>query len=232
MGKTKEKYFSVFEITLWSLSVFLIAVTFFIFDGKNYLTFAASVTGVTSLIFCAKANPTGQMLMILFSLLYGIISYEFAYYGEMITYVGMTLPMAAVSLISWIKNPFEKGKAEVRVNNIGKIETLFMFLLSLSVTVGFYYILEYFNTQNLIPSSISVTTSFLAVYLTFRRSPYYALAYAANDIVLIILWAMASFENTKYISVTVCFIVFFINDIYGFVNWRRMAKRQQNKSRA
>lgn len=232
MSKTQEKYFSVFEIALWSLSVFLIAITFFIFDGKNHLAFTASVTGVTSLIFCAKANPIGQMLMIFFSLLYGVISYEFAYYGEMITYVGMTLPMAVVSLISWIKNPFEKGKAEVRVSNIGKSETVFMFLLSLSVTVGFYYILEYFNTQNLIPSSISVTTSFLAVYLTFRRSPYYALAYAANDIVLIILWTMASFENTKYISVTVCFTVFLINDIYGFINWQRMAKRQQNKSRA
>ena len=43
-----------------------------------------------------------------------------------------------------------------------------------------------FNTTNLIPSTISVTISFLAVYLTFRRSPYFDLAYALNDIVLYI----------------------------------------------
>lgn len=34
-----------------------------------------------------------------------------------------------------------------------------------------------FNTTNLIPSTISVTTSFLAVYLTFRRSPYFAISF-------------------------------------------------------
>ena len=84
-----------------------------------------------------------------------------------------------------------------------------------------------FNTANIIPSTISVTTSFLAVYLTFRRSPYFALAYAANDIVLIILWILASLYDIRYVSVVVCFIAFFANDIYGFVSWRKMKTRQQ-----
>ncbi len=43
--------------------------------------------------------------MIIFSLLYGIISYTFSYYGEMITYLGMTMPMAVFALISWLRNP-------------------------------------------------------------------------------------------------------------------------------
>lgn len=72
-----------------------------------------------------------------------------------------------------------------------------------------------------------LTTSFLAVYLTFRRSPYFALAYAANDIVLIILWILASLYDIRYVSVVVCFIAFFANDIYGFVSWRKMKTRQQ-----
>lgn len=75
--------------------------------------------------------------------------------------------------------------------------------------------------------SFCVTTSFLAVYLTFRRSPYFALAYAANDIVLIILWILASLYDIRYVSVVVCFIAFFANDIYGFVSWRKMKTRQQ-----
>ena len=71
-----------------------------------------------------------------------------------------------------------------------------------------------------------MTTSFVAAYLTFRRSPLYALAYAANDIVLIVLWVLASLEDISYISVTVCFVTFLVNDIYGFVSWNRMRKRQ------
>lgn len=205
----------------------LIIISFVIFDRENFLTLAASLIGVTSLIFNAKGNPFGQLLMVIFSILYGIISFSFAYYGEMITYVGMTGPMAAFSLISWLKNPYKGKKSEVEVNHISKKETVFMFILTAVITVVFYYILEYFNTANLFFSTLSVTTSFIAVYLTFRRSAYFAIAYAANDIILIILWIMAAITDISYLSVIICFAVFLVNDIYGFINWKRMSERQK-----
>lgn len=219
-------YFKKEEIILWCSSVILILGSFALFDRTNYLTLAASVIGVTSLIFNAKGNPFGQLLMVIFSALYGIISFDLAYYGEMLTYLGMTAPMAVVALISWLRNPYRGNKAEVKVNHIKKNEYVFMWIAAVTVTVIFYFILEYFNTAHIIPSTISVTTSFVAVYLTFRRSPYYAVGYAANDIVLIILWGMASLENISYISVVVCFIAFFANDIYGYLSWCEMGRRQ------
>ena len=219
-------YFSKMEIILWSVSAFFIVSSFCIFDRESYLTLIASLIGVTSLIFNAKGNPIGQALMIAFSLLYGFISYTFAYYGEMITYLGMTMPMAVFALIAWLKNPYQGNKAEVKVNSISKAEQFLMGLLSLIVTVAFYLILKYFNTANIIPSTISVTTSFLAVYLTFRRCPTFALAYAANDIVLIVLWMLASLTDIRYISVVVCFVAFLFNDIYGYISWQRMKRRQ------
>lgn len=223
------KYFSKTEILLWSVSATLIITAFLIFDRVNFLTLIASLIGVTSLIFCAKGNPIGQALMIVFGIFYGIISFGFAYYGEMITYLGMTAPMAVVSLISWLKNPYNGNKSEVRVNKISKREIIFALILTVAVTVVFYFILKIFNTANLAPSTFSVTTSFFAAYLTFRRSPWFAAAYAANDLVLIILWSLAAFSDISYLSVTVCFTAFFANDLYGFINWRRMEKNQIKK---
>lgn len=225
MNKLKT-YFSKTDIALWVSSAILIIVSFCIFDRKSYLTLCASLIGVTSLIFNAKGNPFGQLLMIIFSLLYGIISYTFRYCGEMVTYLGMTMPMAFFALISWLKNPYNGNKAEVKVNALTAKENAFMWLITAIVTILFYFILKYFRTANIIPSTISVTTSFLAVYLTFRRSPYFALAYAANDIVLIALWTLASFSDIRYISVVVCFVSFLFNDIYGYVSWQRMKVRQ------
>ena len=224
--KKISDYFSKLETTLWGCSVALIMLSFLIFDRTNFLTLVASLIGVTSLIFNAKGNPIGQVLMVIFSLLYGIISYSFAYYGEMITYLGMTMPMAIFALISWLKNPYKGDRAEVKVNTVGGLEYIFLGVGTLAVTVVFYFILEHFRTENIIPSTISVTTSFLAVYLTFRRSPYFALAYAANDIVLIILWVLASMSDTRYVSVVVCFVAFLFSDIYGFISWRKMQARQ------
>lgn len=165
--------------------------------------------------------------MIFFSILYGIISYSFSYYGEMITYLGMTMPMSVIALVAWLKNPYGKSRAEVKVNRISREETLLAIFITAIVTVVFYYILLAFDTANIIPSTVSVTTSFLAVYLTWRRSPYYALAYAANDVILIVLWVLATLEDISYLSVTVCFAVFLTNDLYGFVNWKTMQKRQE-----
>ncbi len=226
--KTLIGYFSNAEIILWSSSVALVVISFCIFDRENYLTLLASLVGVTSLIFNAKGNPFGQFLMVLFSLLYGVISFTFAYYGEMITYLGMTMPMAIFALISWLKNPYNGKKSEVKVNNISKKEVVFMWSTTIVVTFIFYFILYGFHTANIVPSTISVTTSFLAVYLTFRRSPYFALAYAANDIVLIFLWVLASMYDVRYVSVVVCFATFLFNDIYGFVSWQKMKIRQSN----
>lgn len=228
--KSLINYFSIVEKALWGLSVVFILVSFLLFDRENYLTLAASLIGVTSLIFNAKGNPFGQFLMVIFSLLYGIISYSFSYYGEMITYLGMTMPMAVFALISWLKHPYHGNKAEVKVNRISPKETAFMWLLTCLVTVFFYFILNTFHTANIYPSTLSVTTSFLAVYLTFRRNSFFAAAYAANDIVLIILWILASLHDITYLSVMVCFAAFFANDIYGFLNWRKMERRQRTKS--
>lgn len=228
MGKIKNLigYFSKTEIILWGTSVTLILLSFGLFDRENYLTLFASLIGVTSLIFNAKGNPFGQLLMVVFSLMYGIISYTFSYYGEMITYLGMTMPMAVFALVSWLRNPYNGNRAEVRVNSIGRGESLLMWGLTAAVTVLFYFILDHFETANIVPSTVSVTTSFLAVYLTFRRSPYFALAYASNDIVLIVLWGMASGYDIRYLSVVVCFAAFLVNDVYGFISWQKMKARQ------
>lgn len=224
--KAVFNYFTIPELILWILSVLSIVLSFCFFGGGNYLTLIASVIGVTSLIFNAKGNPTGPVLVVVFSVLYGIISFTFSYYGEMITYLGMTAPMAIVTLIVWLKNPYNGSRSEVTVNKLRRKESVLIFILTAVVTVAFYFILKAFNTANIIPSTISVSTSFLAVYLTFRRSEYFALAYAANDVVLIVMWIMATAEKLMYLSVVVCFMAFLANDIYGYISWRRMYRRQ------
>ena len=228
--KKLTAYFTKGEFALWGFSWALIVVSFLIFDRVNYMTLAASLIGAASLIFSAKGNPIGQALMILFSLLYGMISWRFSYYGEMITYLGMTGPMALFALISWLCHPFGGNRAEVTVNRLKLPEVLGMFALTVPVTLGFYWIPRYFHTANLLPSTLSVATSFIAVYLTFRRSPYFALAYAANDVVLILLWTLASLEDREYISVLICFVMFLVNDLYGFISWQRMEKRQKRSA--
>ena len=224
------KTLTKFEKGLWltSLAVTILSylLSYLFSGGGDLLNLIASLIGVTALIFVAKGLVLGQLLTVVFSVFYGIISVMFSYYGEMITYLFMTTPMAIVAAIEWIKNPY-KDTQEVKVHKVTKKQLAVMWLLVLLVTVLFYFILKALNTANLFFSTLSITTSFVASYLTFLRSPYYALGYSANDVVLIILWILASVEDISSLPMVACFIMFLFNDLYGFYNWGRMQKRQE-----
>lgn len=219
------KSLSKFELILWISSLVVVSGAFIISNSSDYLTLLASLIGVTALIFVAKGYVIGQVLTVVFALFYGVISFHFKYYGEMITYLGMTTPIAILTVISWLRHPY-KETSEVEVRYMNKFQMLIMIILTLVVTVVFYFILKALGTANLLFSTISISTSFLASYLTFMRNPFYGLGYGANDIVLIILWIIASIENPSYIPMVVCFVMFLINDCYGFLNWQRIKKRQ------
>lgn len=222
-------YFTKEEKLLWILSALAIIFSF-VRGGGDFITLVASLIGITSILFDAKGNPFGQILMVIFSLIYGIISYSYAYYGEMITYLGMTMPMAVLAFVAWMRHPYKGDKSEVEVATMTKREYRLMTVLAVGVTVFFYFVLRYFDTANLYPSTLSVTTSFVAVYLTYKRSHYFSIAYAANDVILIVLWVFATLDDVRrYASVAVCFVAFLANDLYAYYCWRRMGERQRRE---
>ena len=213
------------ERSLWLFSVLAITASFAASHGGDILTLIASLIGVTALIFLAKGYVLGQVLTIVFAVFYGVISYYFRYYGEMLTYLGMTAPSAAAAAIAWLRHPYQ-GTKEVEVHRLSARQRLLICILCAATTFIFYHLLALLGNANLPLSTISVTTSFLASALTFFRSPYYALAYAANDVILIGLWVLASMEDVSYLPMVVCFAMFLLNDLYGFFSWQRMKKRQ------
>ena len=220
------KELSVKEWWLWSISMLIVTVSNLVGGSFDVLTLAATWVGITSLIFAAKGNVWAQFLMVAFSILYGIISFRFRYWGEMITDLGMTMPMAVWSAITWFKNPSEGNSSEVAIQKLTRRHVIWLTVSTVLVTVVFYYILMILDTPNIVFSTISIVTSFLAAALTMLRSSYYAVGYAANDVVLIVLWVLASFENPAYIPVVVNFVIFFVNDMYGFVSWKKREVRQ------
>lgn len=206
-----------------------VILSFVLFQNHDYLNLIGTLIGVTGLIFVAKGNVVGQILCVVFSAYYGFVSFYTKYYGEMITYLCMSAPIALAAVISWLRHPFREKKSEVEVNTLRPREYVVLFCLTVAVTCAFYFILRALETANLIWSTVSVATSFLAASLTLRRSPFYALAYACNDVVLIVLWSLAAVQNSEYAALVVCFCVFLLEDSYGFVNWLRMRHRQHTE---
>lgn len=219
MWRTPFRQLNKKDWCVLALSLTLVMLCNVLTPSATLTTKVGVVVGAIALILMAKGDVWGQILTVVFSVLYGITSWQFRYYGEMITYLGMTLPMAVAAVFSWLRHPFEGNMAQVEIHRLTCRQQWGMVICCVPVTVIFGIILWWLHTPNLLFSTISVTTSFLAAYLTYFRSSYYALAYAANDIVLIILWVLASVKDISFAPMVACFLVFLANDLYAFSSW-------------
>lgn len=223
--KASIRELKIGEELLWAFSVIVVSVSFIFNADRNIWALISSLVGVTALIFLAKGDPLGQILIILFALCYGVISYQEKYYGEMLTYIGMSMPMAILSLWSWIKHPYSEKQVKIEKVTFKQISAVLG--LAVIVTFAFYFILSALGTASIVFSTISVATTFIACAFTFLRSPLYALGYAMNDVVLIVLWVIAASKNISSLPMVLCFATFFINDMYGFYNWIKMKNKQK-----
>ena len=213
-----------FDYFLYGLSVIIILISNTIIQTQNLSYTFTVLIGLIALIYTAKAHVLGQIFMVIFSILYSLIALNFDYYSEFITYGFMTLPMSVVALVSWMKHPSETHPNQVKTAQLKRIDWLFLVLITFVVTLIFGFVLYLLKTPNLMFSILSITTSFVAVYLTYRRSQYYAIAYATNDLVLVALWGYATFVKISYLPLLICFSLFFIYDLYGFIHWSSLSK--------
>lgn len=184
------------ERVLWGGSLLVLLTANLAMGEVDPLTLAATTVGVTSLILAAKGRVLAQVLMIVFSLLYGLISLRVCYWGEAITYLGMALPMSVWSAVTWFRN---SDGHEVRSQRLSRRHWLLLVLADAAVTAVFYVLLRWLETPKLLFSTLSVSTSFLAAALTMLRSAYYALAYAANDAIVGVLWLLVSVKEPRYL---------------------------------
>ncbi len=224
--KNPFKGFTIQEWIIYLSSLIIVLVSNFIGGQVDLINLLCTVMGVTALIFIAKGNVIGQMISVVFGVLYSITAIKYRYYSEIITYLGMTAPLALISIFTWIKNPYKKGENVVKIRLLTLNEGLFLTGLTLVVTTIFFFVLKHLETPNLFVGTVSIATSFVASYLMVRRISYYAIAFMCNDVVLIVLWVLASFDDLTYLSMVACFLTFLVNDLYAFTRWKIREKKQ------
>ncbi len=126
------------DYIIWLTSLAVNIAAFAITRWTDPLTFVSAVVGVTALIFCAKGHVLGQIISVIFAIFYSIVAYFFRYYSELITYAFMSAPIAILSIISWLRNPYGNS-GQVKVATLTKKKITVMLVLTAAVTVAFYF---------------------------------------------------------------------------------------------
>ena len=216
-----------FEKVLLFGSILIVGITGIVFKS-DLLTVSCSLVGIVTALLLAKGKNLGQVFGLLITILYSIVSFKNKYYGEVLIYALLMLPMYIIGIITWINHKNEKTNS-VEINSIKKKEWVIVSCVFILVFVGIYFLLKYFNTNELIVSTISVLASLFAVYLQIRRSKYSFSFYILNDIILIFLWGIPVIHgNYVLFPMLLNPTINLINDIYGFYNWKKTENIQNN----
>ncbi|MGN1337542.1 MAG: nicotinamide riboside transporter PnuC [Candidatus Coprovivens sp.] len=223
------KGWTKFEIIFLIVSLSAITICFLFNEDKNVLSLVTSLLGVIVVLTGAKGLLVSPFINIFYNILYIIISISQRYYGEVLIYIFLMMPLHITTIISWLKNKSNKDSNVVSVNKLNRKEYMVLGLVTVLVTFMFYFILKLLDTNELIISTISLTASLVASYLMLRRSSNYAIAFVINDIILITLWGIACVNDIALLPMVVTFMVFFVNDIYGFISWKKREKEQYKK---
>ena len=222
------KDWSIFELILLLGSPLVILVVGIVFKS-DALTMIASIVGIMCALFLAKGLVLGQFLGIAIVILYSIVSYKNGFYGELLIYLVIMLPMYIWGIVEWLKHKNGETKS-VEVNSIKWKEWLIVSLCSVALFVGGYFLLKALNTNELIVSTLSIVDNIFAVYLLARRSKYGFISYIINDLILIALWGIPVIQgNWLLLPMLINPIVNLINDTYGVINWTRMQKSQKEQ---
>lgn len=223
------KGWTKFEIIFLIVSLSAITICFLFNEDKNVLSLVTSLLGVIVVLTGAKGLLVSPFINIFYNILYIIISISQRYYGEVLIYIFLMMPLHITTIISWFKNKSNKDSNVVSVNKLNRKEYMVLGLVTVLVTFMFYFILKLLDTNELMISTISLTASLVASYLMLRRSSNYAIAFVINDIILITLWGIACVNDIALLPMVVTFMVFFVNDIYGFISWKKREKEQYKK---
>ncbi len=226
--KSAIKNQSLFEILFLPFAIITIVVCFFVGKDKNLLSLITSLIGIVSVFLIAKGYFFAPWIDLTYNILYSVVSIFQAYYGEAIIYLGIMVPISIFSIVTWIKHKFSKTSPEIKINGkISKREYVYLFGITYFASIGFYFLLHALSTEQLIFSTLSLATSAVASYLMLRRNPYFSLVFLLDDIISITMWVIAVVQNgIGLLPTVICFLVFFINDIYGYVHWRKLERKQ------
>jgi len=211
------------KFLLFSSTLIIIAV-FFIFN-TDFIASITSLVGIITALLLAKGKVAGQFFGLIIVILYSFVSFQNKYYGEMLIYIFIMLPLYILGIYSWSKNKNQKN--EVIPNTIKTKETVWIICISIIFFIAIYYLLKYLGTEQLFLSTLSVVCSVFAVYLLARRSKYGFLFYIFDDLVILLMWIIPVFNgNLLVLPIVFNPIVNFINDSYGWYRWNKIIKKQ------
>lgn len=229
--KNMIKDWTAFE-KVWIILFTAVNIYLFFAWGDSLLGLVSSITGMLCVVLVAKGKISNYYFGIVQAGTYAYISYTYGLYGESMLNGLFYLPLQFIGIYYWRKNTLAEGTIgeDIAVKRLGAKDWLRLAAWVVLGSVIYAYILHSIGGQQVRIDSVAVVLSVAAQILMVKRYAEQWLLWIMVNVLSVALWVITLTQSGgNDWSMLVMWSAFLVNSIYGYYNWRKMAKKQGGK---
>lgn len=213
---TFERLFMLFGVLL-QIGVFIIV-------PDSPLNIIAGLAGVVSVVMCAKGRTMFYFVGFIQTVTYLVLSWQNQFYGEVLENLFYFVTMIW-GIFVWKSNEVtnDDGTQDVLAKKFTPAQWVMSIVATVAATIGMGYWLESIGSAQAYTDAATNVMAIFAQLLMVWRYREQWVWWLVIDVFCIKLWAVAG--NWSMVAM---YIFWTANTIYGWVNWSKLNKEQNN----
>ena len=225
---TKEflRGYSTFD-KLFMIAMLLVQIIVFIIVPDSLLSIIAGISGVISVVLCAKGKISFYFIGFVQTFTYLALAWQNKFYGEVIENIFYLVTMVW-GIFIWKKNSTvdDNGSAHVDALKFTPLQWILSVIISVICTIAMGYWLTTIGSNQAYTDAATNVLAIFAQFLMIKRYREQWLWWLVIDLICIKLWFVAG--NWSMVAM---YVAWTINCIYGWINWSKLEKEKVAKEK-
>lgn len=215
------KGYSLFD-RVFMIAMLALQIVVFIFNPDSLLGIVAGISGVISVVLCAKGKISFYFIGFVQTGTYLVLAWQNCFYGEVLENIFYLVTMVW-GIFVWKKNSTvdSDGGAHVIGLKFTAIQWVLSIIGTVITTIAMGYWLDSIGSHQAYTDAATNVLAIFAQILMVKRYREQWLWWLIIDILCIKLWFVAG--NWSMVAM---YIAWTINCIYGWWNWSKLDRKE------
>lgn len=211
--------YSLFD-RLFLASMLFLQIVVFIVNPDTILNIIAGISGVISVVLCAKGKISFYFIGFVQTTTYLFLAWQNCFYGEVLENIFYLVTMIW-GIFVWKKNIVknEDGSQNVKALKFTPLKWILSIIGTITATIVVGYWLTTIGSQQAYTDAATNVLAIFAQILMVKRYREQWIWWLIIDVLCIKLWIVAG--NWSMVAM---YIAWTINCIYGWYNWSKINK--------
>jgi len=226
--KVGEKVWLVASLVIILVGICLRNLYFGFDVSKWYFTIAsdlAALFGVTYVFCIAKQERMAYIFGVLNVVLYAFVMFQKNIYISAAYNILYSLPVLIYGFIYWgkVKNEENGG-----VKYLTSAQKIFTFCLCVLLMIGFALLSKFvLQGENVVLDAVVSVSACVATFLMAKKYMEQWILFIIANFFGVLLFVQVNFQDMSNIELLLMWCIYFVNSIYGALNWRKNYKRER-----